>query len=69
MRAKAKIQFTEGKILKPLIIFILPIIATNLLQQLYQAADMMVVGLSSERNAVGAIGTTSPFLSLILNIA
>ncbi len=67
MNGVTRNRFTEGKILKQLILFILPIVATNLLQTLYHAADMMVVSLSSEANAVGAIGTTGPFLSLILN--
>ena len=48
--------------------FILPIIATNLLQMLYNAADMMVVSLSSEQNAVGAIGVTGSFINLVLNV-
>ncbi len=51
------------------LLFVLPIVATNLLQTFYNAADMMVVSLSSDgQNAVGAIGTTNPFVSLIVNI-
>ncbi|MBR2646050.1 MAG: MATE family efflux transporter [Clostridia bacterium] len=67
-KVKAKIDFTEGKIFFKLLRFILPIVATNLLQMFYNAADMMVVSLSSEANAVGAIGTTGSFIHLILNI-
>ncbi|MBO5736482.1 MAG: MATE family efflux transporter [Clostridia bacterium] len=48
--------------------FVLPIMATNLLQMLYNAADMMVVSLSHEQNAVGAIGTTGSFVNLIVNL-
>ncbi len=51
-----------------LLLFILPIVATNLLQALYNAADMMVVSFSHEENAVGAIGTTGAFINLIVNI-
>ena len=47
--------------------FVLPIVATNLLQMFYNAADMMVVSLSSEENAVGAIGTTLAFINLVVN--
>ncbi len=69
MTAKAKkIDFTEGKIFPMLFAFVLPIIATNLLQMFYNAADMMVVSLSSEPNAVGAIGTTSSFVHFIVNV-
>lgn len=65
---KEKVDFTEGKVFLKIIWFILPIVATNLLQMLYNAADMMVVSLSSEPNAVGAIGTTGSFIHLIVNI-
>ena len=65
---KKKINFTEGAVFFKLLWFILPIIATNLLQMLYNAADMMIVSLSPEENAVGAIGMTGSFIHLILNI-
>ena len=49
-------------------LFVLPLMASNLLQTLYNAADMMVVGLSPEANAVGAIGTTGAFINMIINV-
>ena len=67
-KVKSQKNFTEGKIFTQLLLFILPIMATNLLQVLYNAADMMVVSLSHEVNAVGAIGTTSSFLHLVVNL-
>ena len=68
MAEKTKIEITSGRIFPQLLVFVLPILATNLLQMLYNAADMMVVSLSSEENAVGAIGTTTAFVSLIVNV-
>ena len=65
---KEKLDFTEGKIFFKLLRFVLPIVATNLLQTFYNAADMMIVSLSTEDNAVGAIGLTQSFLNLVLNI-
>ncbi|MBQ2740465.1 MAG: MATE family efflux transporter [Clostridia bacterium] len=65
---KTKGSFTEGSIFSKLLFFVLPIAATNLLQTFYNAADMMVVSMSSETNAVGAIGTTTSFISLVVNI-
>lgn len=65
---KKKPQFTEGKLFFKILWFVLPIVATNLLQSLYNAADMMVVSLSSEENAVGAVGTTGSFITLIVNV-
>jgi len=68
VNARSNTQFTEGKIFDKLLFFVLPIVATNLLQMFYNAADMMVVSLSSESNAVGAIGTTTSFLHLVVNL-
>lgn len=61
-------EMTEGPIFGKIILFILPLIATNLLQVFYNAADMMVVSLAEEKNAVGAIGITSAFINLIVNV-
>ena len=62
------VDMTEGPILSKIVRFVLPIMATNILQMLYNAADIMVVSLSTEQNAVGAITTASPFVALIVNI-
>ena len=59
---------TEGPLFGKILLFVLPMMATNLLQVAYNAADMMIVGLSSESNAVGAIGITGAFINLVLNI-
>ncbi len=59
---------TEGPVLRKIIVFMLPLMLTNLLQVLYNAADMMVVELSGVENAVGAVGTTGSFVTLITNV-
>ena len=68
VKEKKRIDFTDGKIFFKILLFVLPIMATNLLQTFYNAADMMVVSLSGEENAVGAIGTTTSFLHLVVNL-
>ena len=67
-KVKRKVDFTEGKIFGKLLRFILALAATNLLLSFYGIADTMIVGLSSESNAVGAIGTTGPLTMLIINL-
>lgn len=68
-KTKRKIDFTEGRVFLKILLFVLPIVATNLLQSFYNAADMMVVSLSYDgQNAVGAIGTTNSFVHLVVNI-
>ncbi len=61
-------SFTEGGIFFKVLLFVLPIVATNLLQVFYNAADMIIVSFSHEENAVGAIGTTAAFINLIVNL-
>ncbi len=62
------INMLEGSPFVKILLFALPLMAVNLLQSLYNAADMMVVSLSSAPDAVGAVGVTSSFLNLILNL-
>ena len=66
--SKSLIDMVTGPIYLNILKFIMPLIATNLLQQLYHSADIMIVGMSSEPDAVGAIGSTGAFLALIRNI-
>ena len=65
---KKKVDMTSGPLLGKILVFVLPLILTNLLQMLYNAADMVMVGYSAEPDAVGAIGTTGSFISLLLNL-
>ena len=68
IKKSARIDMTTGPILVNVLRFMLPLLATNLLQQLYHSADMMIVGLSPEPDAVGAIGSTGTYLGLIRNL-
>lgn len=58
----------HGPMLGKIFAFVLPLMITNLLQNLYNAADMVVVGLSNVEGAIGSIGTTSSMVNMILNI-
>ena len=67
-RVKTAVDFTEGKVLGKILLFVLPIVVTNLLQVLYNATDMMVVSLSSEKNAVASVGVTGSVINLFVNL-
>ncbi len=62
------IDMTKGSMFLNIIRFILPLMATSLLQQLYHSADIITVGFSSEPDAVGAIGSTGNYIALIRNL-
>ena len=66
---KKRADFTEGPMFFKLLLYTLPIMATGLLQHLYNMADNIVVGkFSGDAAALGAVGSTSAFTSLIINV-
>ena len=68
VKTKVKTHFTEGPMFLRILIFTLPIILTNVIQQLYGTADQVILGhFSGNPNAIGAIGSTTSMTSLVLN--
>lgn len=66
--AKTKKNFTSGPIFMPMLYFVIPVMLTSLLQELYNTADKIVVGqFSGNPNALAAIGSTGSLTSLFLN--
>lgn len=64
-----KADFTEGKLFFPILFYTLPIIATGLLQLLYNMADQVVVGqFSGDANALGAVGSSAAVNSFFVNL-
>lgn len=58
----------QRPLLKKIILFSLPLIATGILQLLYNAADIVVVGQFSGHQAMAAVGSTSSLINLITNL-
>ena len=57
---------TEGSIWKSILLFSVPLILGNLLQQLYNTADSIIVGNFLGSNALAAVGSSgSPIYLLI----
>lgn len=50
-------DLTKGKIYKSLLLFALPMIAGNLLQQFYNIADTLIVGQVLGKAALAAVGS------------
>ncbi len=64
----AKQDFTEGKILKKLILFALPMALATLMQMLFNSADVAIVGRFAGSTAQAAVGATSSTVHLIINL-
>ena len=60
-------DFTKGPIIRQLLIFMLPILLSQLLQQFYSIADTALVGQVLGAQALAAVGTASLILSVIVN--
>ena len=58
----------SGPLFSRMLIFALPIMAMNILQLLFNAADMIVVGRFSGSEALAAVGATGPLINLIVNL-
>lgn len=67
MKSSHSMDLTTGSVFKKLLIFMLPILATNLLQQFYSAADTIVVGQFASQTALAAVGATGAVSGLLLN--
>ncbi|MBR2432855.1 MAG: MATE family efflux transporter [Clostridia bacterium] len=66
MAKKYEMDFTEGSILKKMIICALPIIGVNILQLLFTAADVAVLGIFTNDHAVAAVGSTTQITNMLI---
>ena len=64
----AEKNLTEGKILKTMLIFALPMILGNLLQQVYNIADTMVVGRFLGAEALAAVGSAYTLMTFLTSV-
>ena len=61
-------NFTEGKILSPLIKFTIPILIALFLQTMYGAVDLLIVGQFGTASDVAAVSTGSQLMSTITSM-
>lgn len=72
MKTKRKLDMVNGSIWNKLPLFALPVAATGMLEQLFNASDIAIVGnfaAEAERNvAVAAVGANTSVIGLVLNL-
>ena len=61
-------DLTEGKISRSLLLFALPMMAGNLLQQFYNLADTLIVGRVLGSNALAAVGSAYTLMTFLTSI-
>ena len=67
-RKARNIDMCTRPLLGKIILFSLPLIATGILQLLYNAADIIVVGQFSGHTAMAAVGSTGSLVNLVTNL-
>lgn len=59
-------ELTEGPILRGIVMFALPVLISNLFQQLYNSIDSAVVGSFAGSLALAAVGSTAALINLLI---
>lgn len=68
IRMEKNNTFTQGKILKPLILFALPVLLALFLQAMYGAVDLLIVGKFASSADVSAVSTGSQIMMTLTNL-
>ena len=68
MSSKKQIDMCNGPLFKNIVMYTLPIIATSVLQLLFNTMDLLVVGRYCGSTSVGAVGSTSAIINLLVNL-
>lgn len=65
--ARYSIDMTHGPLFTRIVLFALPLMATGMLQLLFHATNMMVLGKFSSQQSLGAVGATASLCGLLIN--
>ena len=67
-KSKYEIDMTNGSIIDKLVSFSLPLMATSILQLMFNAVDIIVVGRFSGSDALAAVGATTALINIFTNL-
>lgn len=68
MARKYEIDMCNGPLFKKIILFAIPLMLSGILQLLFNAADVVVVGRFSGNEALAAVGSTTALINLLINL-
>lgn len=68
MKKSHSINMCEGSLADKILLFALPLMASSLLQLLFNAADVVVVGRFAGKEALAAVGSNSSLINLLVNL-
>lgn len=68
MNKKYEIDMCSGSVFKKMLLFAIPLMCSSILQLLFNAADIVVVGRFAGDNALAAVGSNSALINLLTNL-
>lgn len=68
LKSVHNVDTTDGVIWQKILLFAIPILLMNFLQQLYNTIDMIIVGNYASDTALGAVGATGPVTNLLVAV-
>lgn len=68
MRKSYEMDMCHGPLLRQLLVFSLPVMLSGVLQLLFNAADIIVVGQYVGSTALAAVGSTGSLINLLINL-
>ncbi len=68
VKRKYEMDMCTGSLLPKILIFAIPLMASSLLQLLFNAADIIVVGRFAGDDSLAAVGSTSSIVNLLVNL-
>ena len=67
-RASYEIDMCNGSIMNKMLLITVPLMCSSILQLLFNAADIVVVGRFAGDNSLAAVGSTSAIVNLLVNV-
>lgn len=68
MDKKYEIDMCSGSVFQKMLVFALPLMCSSIMQLLFNAADIVVVGRFAGDNALAAVGSNTALINLLTNI-
>ena len=68
MKKSHSIDMCSGSLADKILLFALPLMASSLLQLLFNAADVIVVGRFAGKEALAAVGSNTSLINLLINL-
>lgn len=68
MKRTYEMDMCNGPLMKKILVFALPLMLSGILQLLFNAADIIVVGQFAGNTAMAAVGSTGSLINLIVNL-